>query len=104
MGRGERRELVSHLRVLLLHLLKWAYQPARRSRGWQLSIEAQRLETREHLAENPSLKPQLDAAIQHAYRLAAIEAERQTRLSRETFPATCPWSFDQIMSDAFLPE
>jgi hypothetical protein len=104
LGRGERRELVSHLRVLLLHLLKWAHQPAPRDRSWQLSIEVQRLETREHLAENPSLKSQLDAAIQQAYRLAAIEAERQTRLTRKTFPATCPWSSDQIMSDTFLPE
>ncbi len=104
LGRGERRELVSHLRVLLTHLLTWGYQPDRRGRSWRLSIEVQRLEARDHLAENPSLTPQLDDAVRQAYRLAVIEAERQTRLSRKTFPATCPWSFDQIMSDTFLPE
>jgi hypothetical protein len=104
LGRGERRELISHLRVLLTHLLKWAYQSGRRGRSWLLSIEIQRLETREHLAENPSLKPQLDDAIGQAYRLAVIDAELQTRISRKTFPTTCPWSFDEIMSDTFLPE
>jgi hypothetical protein len=102
-GRGERRELVSHLRELLMHLLQWAYQPARRSRSWRLSIEAQRLQAREHLVENPSLKPQLDDIMAHAYRLALIEAERQTRLSRKTFPAMCPWSFNEAMSDDFWP-
>ena len=102
LGRGEHRELVSCLRVLLTHLLKWAYQPGRRGRSWLLSVEVQRLETREHLAENPSLKPQLDDAIRQAYRLAVIDAERQTRISRKTFPTTCPWSFDQIISDSIL--
>jgi hypothetical protein len=48
LGRGERRELVSHLRVLLAHLLKWAHQPACRGQSMRLSIEAQRLETQEH--------------------------------------------------------
>jgi len=35
--------------------------------------------------------------------LAVIDAERQTRLARRTFPASCPWSFDQVMSDEFWP-
>jgi hypothetical protein len=46
----------------------------------------------------------LNDAVRHAYRLAAIEAERQTRLSRKTFPAACPWTFDQIISDSFWPD
>ena len=42
MGRSEKRELQSRLMVLLVHLLKWKYQPARRGRSWQLTIEGQR--------------------------------------------------------------
>ncbi|MBF0393862.1 MAG: DUF29 domain-containing protein, partial [Alphaproteobacteria bacterium] len=34
MGRTERREMVSRLTVLLLHLLKWRYQPSRRGSSW----------------------------------------------------------------------
>jgi Domain of unknown function DUF29 len=104
LGRSERRELVSHLCVLLTHLLKWAYQPARRTRSWRLSIETQRVHARTHLVENPSLKPQLDDIVAQAYRLALIEAERQTRLARRTFPTTCPWSFEQAMTDTFFPD
>lgn len=31
MGRTEKRELVGRLTVLLLHLLKWRYQPQKRT-------------------------------------------------------------------------
>ena len=31
MGKTEKRELTSRLRVLLAHLLKWAFQPAGRA-------------------------------------------------------------------------
>ena len=33
LGRHEKRELVSRLTVLLHHLLKWRFQPKRRSRS-----------------------------------------------------------------------
>lgn len=104
LGRSERRELVAHLRVLLTHLLTWVHQPDRRGRSWRLTIEAQRVQARQHLQENPSLKPQLEDITENAYRLGIIDAERQTRLSRRTFPATCPWSFDQAMAEEFWPE
>jgi hypothetical protein len=45
LGRGERNAVWSHLRILLLHLLKWAYQPERRGRSWRRSI----LLARQHL-------------------------------------------------------
>jgi Domain of unknown function DUF29 len=104
LGRNEQRELVSGLRVLLLHLLQWQHQPARRSPSWQNSIEAQRDDARDHLAENPSLRRQLDAMLSAAYRKARLDAEAETGLPRGTFPAACPWSFDQIMSDTFWPD
>jgi len=49
MGRSEKRELVSRLVVLLLHLLKWQYQPARRGRSWQVTIENTRDELDRHM-------------------------------------------------------
>jgi len=42
MGRSEKRELESRLTVLLLHLLKWKYQPNRRGRSWNLTIKGHR--------------------------------------------------------------
>ncbi len=104
MGRSEKRELVNRLVVLLLHLLKWRYQPGLRGNSWRLSIKEQRIRLMTHLADNPSLKAKLDDAVTQAYRLALIEAERETGLPESTFPATCPFSFSQMMDDAFWPD
>jgi hypothetical protein len=104
LGRSEQREVVARLRVLMVHLLKWQHQPARRGPSWQNSIEVQRDDARDHLAENPSLKPQIDDILTAAYRKARVDAEAETGLLRGTFPIDCPWSFDQIMSDSFWPD
>lgn len=104
MGKSEKRELVSRLAVLLLYLLKWRYQVARCGRSWQNSIEVQRIRLEAHLRDNPSLKSVLGEAIADAYRVARLEAETETGLDRTAFPATCPWSFDQMMAEGFRPE
>ncbi len=38
MGRREKRAVYSNLKILLLHLLKYRYQPEQRSRSWLSSI------------------------------------------------------------------
>ena len=90
MGRTEKRELVNRLAVLLLHLLKWQYQPGLQGNSGRLTIEEQRYRLADHLDDNPSLKSKLDQAIHDAYRLALIEAEKETGLARRSFPPTCP--------------
>lgn len=104
MGRSERRELVNRLVVLLLHLLKWRFQSDRQGSSWRLSIKEQRIRLQSHLEDNPSLKSQIDWAIAQAYRLAAIEAERETGLPESTFPVVCPFTYDQMLDDTFWPE
>jgi hypothetical protein len=104
MGKTEKRELVSRLTVLLLHLLKWRYQPEFRSTSWRLSVEEQRIQVASQLADNPSLKSLLSTAVAESYRLAVIGARRETGLSGDTFPAACPWSFDEMMNDEFWPD
>jgi Domain of unknown function DUF29 len=104
MGRTEKRELVSRLTVLLLHLLNWRFQPELRSTSWRLSVEEQRIQAASHLGDNPSLKALLATAIADGYRLAVIGARRETGLNAATFPAACPWSFDQMIDDDFWPE
>jgi hypothetical protein len=103
MGKTEKRELISRLAVLLTHLLKWQYQPDRRSSSWDATIRTQRLEVRDHLIDNPSLKARLADALAAAYERAIIAATAETGLGQSTFPATCPWNFDQIMSGDFWP-
>ncbi len=38
IGRSEKRGFCSNLERLLLHLLKWKYQPNKRSGSWESSI------------------------------------------------------------------
>lgn len=104
MGRTEKRELISRLRVLMLHLLKWQFQPALRGRSWRLTIEEQRRQLERHMEDNPSLRSRLSDAIQDAYGDAILAAERETGLAGSTFPATCPYSYDQMIDDDFWPE
>ncbi len=97
MGRTEKRALESRIEVLVMHLLKWQYQPNLRSRSWQLTIREQRLRVQTLLEDNPSLQPHLSQRIDKIYRLAVIAAERETGLN--LFPDTCPYEIEQILSD-----
>ena len=103
MGRGEKRELVNRLAVLLLNLLKWQFQPGFRSPSWSAAIREQRLRLRDHLDDNPSLKAHLDDALARGYRLAAIGAARETGLPESAFPKSAPYAFEQAAGDAFWP-
>ena len=104
MGKTEKRELVSRLTVLLMHLLKWEYQPVRRGASWEVTIRTQRRALARHLNDNPSLKPMVPEALADAYEDARAEAYAETGLSETTFPATCPWTFEQVSAAGFWPE
>jgi hypothetical protein len=104
MGRSEKRELINRLTVLMLHLLKWEFQPALRGNSWRLTVEEQRYRLDNHLRDNPSLKAQLEQAMRDAYRLTLVVAERETGLPRSTFPDDCPYSFDEAINPHFWPE
>jgi len=103
MGRTEKRELISRLDVLLLHLLKWRYQPGKRGPSWEASIWVQRNSISDHLDDNPSLKPLLPQALASAYRNAWREAVAETGLAASTFPETCPWTVEQVLDSGFWP-
>lgn len=101
MGRSEKRQLESRLEVLIMHLLKWQFQPNLRSRSWQLTIKEQRLRIEKLLTENPSLKSRLDDVKEKIYPLAVISAEKETGL--DVFPETCPYELLEILAAEFLP-
>ncbi|MBP2309851.1 DUF29 family protein [Azospirillum melinis] len=104
MGKTEKRELVSRLRVLLHHLLKWEHQPARRGNSWRLSIANSRDEIETHMRDNPSLKSKLGESIADAYRLARRDAAAETGIDEAVFAVQCPWSFAEMMDEGVWPE
>jgi hypothetical protein len=56
-----------------------------------------------HLADNPSLKSKLAAAIEEAYSYAWADASVETNLDDGVFPKLSPWSFEQMMDPDFWP-
>ena len=96
MGKTQKHELINRLAVLLMHLLKWDYQPERRSRSWELTIKEQRIRIKNHLLENPSLKYSISEYVSIAFEIAVVKALKETRLPDSVFPEICPYTIDQI--------
>lgn len=104
MGRSDRRELKSRLIVLLMHLLKWRHQPGARSRSWSATIDEQRLQIEGVFNESPSLRVTSAPMIPEAYPIARARAIAETGLADDSFPETCPFSPEEVLSQTFLPE
>jgi hypothetical protein len=97
VGNEQYDKLHSALRLILLHLLKWDYQPERRSRSWHLSILVHRKHVLRVLRKNPGLQSVVDEAATEAYEVARIEAAAQTLLEEDVFPLECPYPWDAVM-------
>lgn len=103
MGKSDRRAISSHLRNILLHLLKYCYQPSRRSRSWENSIDHSRREVESIIKDSPSLRAQIPELLAAEYASARKSASRQTRLPLERFPEACPFTTEQVTGD-YWPE
>lgn len=103
LGRRERQELRNRLGVLLGHLLKWQFQPEKRSNSWLSTIREQRVQIKLLLQDSPSLKPYLDEVFFTIYELGVALAIRETELGEQVFPEICPYTLDQTLNPEFLP-
>jgi hypothetical protein len=101
LGREEFHKLVSAYRVLLLHMLKWDFQPERRTRSWAISIATQRNRVADVLGDNPGLKSRVDEALGRAFRDARLEAASETGLKPAIFPSDIPYTLDDMMTRDF---
>jgi len=103
LGRSDRRALASRIEVLIMHLLKWQFQPTHRSRSWQLTLRVQRSRIGRLLDESPSLRAELDEMVRDAYSCARRLASGETGFALRTFPRTCPYKVEQILDPDFVP-
>jgi hypothetical protein len=94
--RKERRALGNRLEVLILHLLTWDHQPDQRANRWRATVAEQRRRIRRLLLDSPGLKNELEPICRAAYPDAVQGAAIETRLSESTFPATLPYTVEQI--------
>jgi hypothetical protein len=104
MGASERRELLSRLQVLVLHLLEYELQPDRRGKSWLLTINHQRTAIERLLEQSPSLARMLDDDnLGKVYRKAVRDALIETDLERHLFPTDCPYAIAEILDEDWLP-
>ena len=106
VGKSEQRELASRMSVLLAHLLKWQYQPGRRSKSWQFTIRTQRKEVAYVLGEAPSLRGKFsdEAWLDIVWSKARSIANNETGLDLDAFPEVLPWQVDDILLSEFYAE
>lgn len=104
MGRNEKNALESNLIVLLMHLLKWKYQPQKQSGSWRRTIREHRRRILKAFRNSPSLKRYFEEVFDESYEEAKKQAADETELSLNIFPINCPFSTEQILNSDYLPD
>ena len=104
IAKKDKREIRSRLIVLLTHLLKYSYQPNRRSRSWLTTLSKQRNRIELVLEDSPSLAGYAALVLESAYTKARREAASETGLELALFPSECPYTPEQILDPEFLPD
>jgi hypothetical protein len=101
LGTSQRSEIRARLKVLLVHLLNWRYQPELQCGSWRGSIREARDQIDDLLEDSPSLRAYPTECLAKAYARARMKALDETGLLR--LPEDCPWTIDEILADDFLP-
>jgi hypothetical protein len=103
MARSDRREIRNRLTVLLIHLLKYRFQPRRRSASWLGTIGEQRSRIATVINDSPSLRSFPSSVIEECYAEARARTALETRLPESAFPERCPFPVDAVLDLGWLP-
>jgi hypothetical protein len=104
MGKSQKNAIKSNLRVVLMHLLKYKYQPDKRSNSWKYTITEHRIRLEDDFSNSPSLKCYFNEVFDESYQKARKLAADETGLSLETFPPESPFTSEQALNSDYLPE
>ncbi|WP_319423239.1 DUF29 domain-containing protein [Pleurocapsa sp. FMAR1] len=103
MGRSEKRAVKSNLIILLLHLLKYKYQPAKKTNSWKASIREHRRRLRDDFKVSPSLKRYFQEVFEESYQDSREQVADETGLPIDTFPTLCPFTIAEVLDSNYLP-
>lgn len=105
VGKSEKRELANRMAVLLMHLLKWQYQPSHRGKSWERTIKEQRKRILMVLDDVPSLKNSLtdEKWLFGVWADATDGAAKETRLDLLKFPEHFPWRMTNVLTEGWFP-
>ncbi len=104
LGNRHRDALESQLTRLLMHLLKYEFQPEQRSGSWLGSIKEARKQIKRLCRRYPSLKLHLEQCWEDCYADAIEDASDETGLPQSQFPAHCPYAIAEVLNPDFLPD
>lgn len=105
MGQSIRREFFNRMVILVMHLLKWQFQPDFRGRSWENTIRTQRKELARLIRHNPSLKSmQTNEWYQEVWDDAIDDASYETGIPKHDFPNSPIWTVDEALQAGYLPE
>ncbi len=78
------REMRSHLLIIMIHILKWKYQPQKRSSSWRKSIRNARYEIGEVQEETPSVtKNIIESEWEKVFQKAVLDAADEMNLNKQ---------------------
>jgi hypothetical protein len=103
MARSDRREIRNLLAVVLSHLLKYRYQPRRRSSAWLGTIGEQRSRIATVIDDSPSLRAFPHWVLDKCYAEARSRAAVETGLPESDFPEHCPFTVEEVLDPRWLP-
>lgn len=103
MGRSEKKSVTSNLRILLMHLLKYKYQPEKITNSWKYTIREHRNRIKKAFKYSPSLKVLFQDVFAECYQEAIKLAADETGLSVNTFSQECLFSLEQVLDETYLP-
>lgn len=103
MGRSEKKSVTSNLRILLMYLLKYKFQPEKRSNSWLFTIREHRKRLKESFKISPSLKHYYEEVLPESYQDARELAADETGLPIDIFPQTSLFTSEDILNLEYLP-
>ena len=104
MSNSQKQALESNLKVILMHLLKYKYQPDKRTNSWRYTIVEHRQRIRKAFKNSPSLKRHFLDEFADVYLDARKLASVETNISIDTFPITAPFTTSQVLDEDYFPE
>lgn len=103
MGKSDKNALKSNLKILLMHLLKYKYQPEKRTNSWRYTIIEHRQRLRDTFKTSPSLYRFFEEIFNESYQDARELAAAETGLSIKIFPPESPFTVEEVLNADFLP-
>lgn len=103
VGGSQRREIRSRLERLIQHLLKWQFQPGRRSESWRITIGEQRTFIPGIIEDSPSLRSFPAEIFAKAYATGRRDAIDETGVVASVFPTEPPFTLEQALDRRFFP-